>query len=275
MPKLADTQQLLKRLISAPEGVAKALADAADRGAVGDALARTVRAHGRLGAVERLDIYANMYFFRLHDVLRDDYPALAAMLGADGFHNLITDYLLAHPPRHYSLRHAGERLAEFVAGHAASEAHPYLAELARLEAALLDAFDAADATPVPASALQRVPAAAWPEMRLRLHPSLRLLRGEWSVQHVRASVDRGQPPVAAAQTPTRLCVWRRELTVRQRELSELEFAALEQARAGRSFSELCAAAGDINPDSDLPRQLAGLLAGWVANGCIASLDTPA
>ena len=37
----------------------------------------------RLDAVQRLDIYANMYFFRLLDILRGDYGAVVAAVGDD------------------------------------------------------------------------------------------------------------------------------------------------------------------------------------------------
>jgi len=63
-------------------------------------------------AAERLRVYANAYFARVHDVLREDYPALHAAIGADAFHDLAKLYLLAHPSRSFSLRFAGARLPE-------------------------------------------------------------------------------------------------------------------------------------------------------------------
>src|SRR5262245_26528792 len=126
MAALSETQQLLWSLITAPEGVAKALGSV-DRGAAwAMALGQTVRSDDRMTAVERLDVYANMYFFRLLDVLKADYPAVLAVTGEAGFHNLVTDYLLVHFPCHPSLRYAGSKLAEFLTDHCQTNDHPFL-----------------------------------------------------------------------------------------------------------------------------------------------------
>ena len=102
---MADTLAALEAdlydLITAPEGVGKRLAEL---GRPPADLERTVRPNARLSAVERLDLYANMYFHRLHDVLRDEHPRVHAIAGDVAFHDFVTDYLLAHRPSHPSLR---------------------------------------------------------------------------------------------------------------------------------------------------------------------------
>jgi hypothetical protein len=272
MPTLSATQRLLWRLITAPEGVAAALAADADRdGRLGEALARTVRPGGVLAAAQRVDVYANMYFFRLLDVLRDDYPAVAAVLGETDFHNLITDYLLHHPPAHFSIRHAGDRLAELVATHSLAATRPYLGDLAQLERALNDAFDAANSPTASSADLAAIPAGDWAALRFRFHPSLRLLRSGWAVHDLRRRIDRGDAPGEPEQTPTALCVWRRELEVLQRSVDALELAALTLAAQGAAFGDICAAADEAGVEAPGPR-LAAMLAGWLDEGCIAGLD---
>ena len=114
-------------------------------------LAALVRSDATLPAAARLDVYANAYFLRIHECLENDFPALRWALGADWFHDLATAYLAACPPTRPSLRHAGDRLPDFVASHAGAapfrRGHRWLADLALLERAIVDAFDAADATP--------------------------------------------------------------------------------------------------------------------------------
>jgi hypothetical protein len=73
-PDLRGAQSLFWRLVSAPEGVAKALGS--------EDLSFLVHPDLRLGAVERLDIYADMYFYRLRDSLAEDFPKVAARIGA-------------------------------------------------------------------------------------------------------------------------------------------------------------------------------------------------
>jgi hypothetical protein len=46
------------------------------------ALLQVVQARGQLGAQERLDLYATMYYLRFRTTLQADFPAVAAILGA-------------------------------------------------------------------------------------------------------------------------------------------------------------------------------------------------
>jgi len=273
MATLSDAQRLLWRLITAPEGVAAAIAADADRGgALRSELLRTVRGDATLDAGQRVDIYANMYFFRILDVLKEHYPATHALLGDVTFHNLITDYLLHHPPTHYSIREAGRHLPEFIDQHANGAKHSCAADLARFERALNDAFDAADAPLLTAADLAAVPTEAWPDLRFTLHPSLCLLECGWPVHSLRAAVDRGEPVTDSEPAVTRLCVWRRELTVFHRPLAALEFAALMAIGRGAPFGEACAAAADQVADGDASERVVAALADWLANGWIADLS---
>jgi hypothetical protein len=143
--RLADAQALFHALVTARDDVAAIAARDAEARAAVDAM---VVGDERLSAVERLDLYATMYFVRIHDVLRDEYARSVAVLGGEAFHALVTDYLQACPPAHPSLREAGARLPGFVTGHALAADRPWLAELARLERARLEVFDGPDATPL-------------------------------------------------------------------------------------------------------------------------------
>lgn len=272
MPALAETQRLLWQLITAPEGVAAALAVDRERGGgiLADALARTVCGSGALDATARLDIYANMYFFRILDVLRDDFPGLTAVLGDTAFHNLATDYLLACPPIHFSIRHVGDRLPSFIATHTTRAARPYLEDLARLEAALNDAFDAADVCVQTAADLAAVPAADWGRLRLRWHPSVQLLRCGWAVHELRAAVDHGEVPDPPNCGPTRLCVWRRGFEAHHRAVDPFEFDGMSSVTDGMTFGAICAAAAER--EADAPPLLAAAVGRWVADGCIAGFD---
>ena len=139
---LRETEQLFWKLISAPEGVAAALRQDDNKSIVLDDV---LRGDERLNAIERLDIYANMYFYRLLDILRADYEAVVAAVGDTAFHNLVTDYLLVCPSLHPSVRNVGQRLPQFLDGHALGLERPWLGELARLERARIEVFDGPDA----------------------------------------------------------------------------------------------------------------------------------
>src|SRR5262245_21101067 len=176
-PTLSGTESLFWDLITAPEGVRPGL-EALVRAGKADpsAIEALIAGDDRLPAADRLDIYANMYFFRLLDCLREDFPRLATALGEDRFHNLATDYLLAHPSEHPSLRFLGRRLPEFLAGHALARASGALVDLARLEWTRADLFDAADARPLTREDLARLSQEAAGDLPLRPVPAFRLLR---------------------------------------------------------------------------------------------------
>src|SRR5271168_2259977 len=151
---LQGTQRLLYRLIVAPSGVADGLRAESNLPAGG--LGAIVRGDRRLSGVERLDIYAEMYFYRLLDCLMEDFPATLTVVGATNFHNLVTGYLLAYPPSHPSVLYAGRHLADFLRAHPLREEWPFIVDLARVERALIEVFHAPDAAALSAEELRAV-----------------------------------------------------------------------------------------------------------------------
>lgn len=271
MSDLARTQRLLWKLITAPEGVEAALAQAQERGEdLRAELLRTVRDDPELSAVERLDVYANMYFYRLLDVLRDDFAAVAFVAGEARFHNLVTDYLLRHFPQHHSLRWAGRFLPDFLAAHRQADLHPCLGDLARFEWALTEAFDAEDAPAATADELRAIPAEHWPALRLQAHPSLRLLACEWNVREIWRRSGVGERPGSEQHVATRCCVWRRELQVLHRDLGEAEWSGLQALTAAAPFEVLCAeiAARMGGGQEDAASAAASYLMRWTEDGLI-------
>ena len=281
--RLAATQRRLWRLIAWPEGVAAALRDEA---AGTPPLDSVVRSDERLAAVHRLDVYANAYFFRIHDVLAEDYPTLRAALDETGFHDLVTSYLAVHPSTHPSLRWIGGRLPDFLREHAAAAGVrarcPQAADLADLEWAIETVFDAPDSAFATYEALAALPAGAWDALPLRLRPSVRLLRLAWPVHELRAAHanERPLPEVAPRDTP--LCVWRQDEQVRTRELEANEAHALSfvtsgaasdvLAAPGVAFGALCEALALRHGEAEAPALAAGWLARWTADGLVLAID---
>jgi hypothetical protein len=271
---LDATQRRLWHLLTAPEGVGAALRESGD--AEGRSLGGFIVSDARLAATARLEVYANAYFARLFGVLKDDFGALAAALGEAGMNDAVTAYLLACPPRHASIRHAGDRLAEFLAGHPAAlpfrRRWPFCADLARLETALGDAFDAADAPRLSREALAALSPEEWPALVLRLQPCVRVLRLAWPVLPLREAFERDAALPAPPGSPVAnaVLVWRRDERVRWRELEPLEAELLEATRVGASFESHCAAAAREHGEAAAPAQAAALLAGWVEGGLLVA-----
>jgi len=266
-PSLRAVQELLYELMTAPSGVAPALAA---RGLGPDALDGLIAGDERLGPVARLDLYANMYFFRILDVLREEFPRLAAAVGAEPFHDLITDYLLAERPAHPSLREVGGRLPGFIRTHVGVKDRPWLAELAALERTHRELFDAADAEPLTLAALQGLTPQAFSTLLVRLPPARRLLVHAFALSPVWESG--GEPE----ERPETLLVWRRGTAVHHRAVAEdAEIAMLRRACAPATLAELCQLFCEIvataRPDEDdgvLAAQAFQILARWVDDGLL-------
>lgn len=274
---LGSIQQRLWRLVTEPEGVEAALAAEGD--ANGSGLATLVRGDRDLAAGDRVAVYANAYFARLHDCLREDFGALARALGDAAFHDLVKTYLMMHPPTRPSLRHAGAHLAEHLATEpfAAIFARrcPYAGDLARLEWALAEAFYAEDAKVLAREDLAALPAEAWAGVRFETTPSLRLLTCVWPVHRLRERFEREdaetsweEAPALAAE-PTHVRVWRQGDRVRYRAIPALEAEALSAASAGEPLAAICERIAQEVGEADAASRTASLLSLWVSDGLLA------
>jgi hypothetical protein len=268
-PALAELQRRFFELVTGPEGVSKELAA---RGIPERALAAIIGGDARASAVERLDVYANMYFFRILDVLRADYPKLLAVVGDDSFHDLATEYLQAHPSRHPSLRFVGAALPGFVAGHALAARRPWLGELAALEWARVDVFDRADADVLTREALGALAPEAFAGLELAPLPACALVRAAHLVEDPWRAIEAGatpEPP-ARADDGHAVVVWRRGVVVHHRAVAAAERRALELLLPGTTFGALCAALGDALGSDEAAAELAARCLGqWLADELLA------
>jgi hypothetical protein len=218
-----------------------------------------------LGSAERLRVYADAYFWRLHDVLAEDFPRVAAMLGAERFEDVVRDHLRHHPSTHPSVHHLGRDLAASIAQRA--DVPSYLADLARLEWARREVFDAPDCEPLTPDALRAVAPADWPHLRFTPIPAVTMLRADWSVHEVWGATD-----AVSAPTTTRIRVWRsQDYRVYHAPMDTNDAEALDRLIAGEPFGVICTAFDDLTPFEGAQRATA-LLARWLEDGIIASVD---
>lgn len=256
-PGLREAQRLFLGLVTAPESVPATL-DARGAGARAEVEA-VFEGDGRMGGEERLDVYANMYFFRLKDVLAEDFARTAAALGEARWHNLVTDYLVARPPTRWSLRWAGEALPEFLRSHPFGAERPWLADLAALERARNEAFQSRDAEPLRPEALLNVHPDVWPTLRFEAPPGTAVVESRWDLAAWWASDGEGAPREAeGGQT----------LLVRRDEDDDVlhEALAADEARAARlllagaDFADVCEAwAETARDEEEAARRAVGLV----------------
>jgi len=274
--ELQRTQELLSQLIRATDGVERTLAaDAAQARELRGALARTVRSDDRLDAVHRLEVYANAYFYRILDCLKEDFPALLAAIGETAFHDLITAYLRVHPSDSYSMRHVGRHVAGFLeSGRSVArlrERFPWAASLARFEWSFLDAFDAPNVPVATREDFAHVQPEAFVELRFELDPSVQRLELDARAVRIHSAHQAGETlePGSFTDAPVHVLVWRRGERVSSRHLSSDEALALDGLARGLSFGETCVEIAERVGEETAPAALAGWLGGWLAAGCLS------
>lgn len=206
-----------------------------------------------LAPAERVQVYAGMYFWRLVEVLREDFPKLAATLRDDGFSALVREYLARHPSTEPSVRSLGRALPDFLAGREPG----YAADLARLEWTRLEVFDAPDATSLVVADLRRVAPEDWPGLSFTLVPACARLVTDWPVHRLWSD---GTVPAAPSRTALR--VWREDFRVYQTVMAPAEEAALARLLAGEPFAGVC-------EEFDDPAEAGALLLRWIEDGVIA------
>jgi len=305
-PDLDRVQRIFWDLIAAPTGVEAGAEELAKAGRIESPdLSFLVRGDEALGPADRLNIYADMYFYRMRDSLAEDFAKVAAILGGARFHNLVTDYLLVHPSTFWSMRDLGRALPAYLEGHALREEFPYLPDLARLEWTRIDVFDAEDATPLARDEITGLPREKIADLRLRLVPACRLLALEWNVapvwrrlEEIGGTSEHGGIHSASVETPEEgeassaaeieaperkrvtLRVWRKEFDVLHRGTRPDEHGCLaEMGRGGVSLSRIGEliletleedSAGGADPAAAAARRLAVLIETWIGDGIVRS-----
>ena len=263
--KLSEVEARFYELVTARTSVAATVAARGPEARC--AVDEMVTGDVRLSAIARLEIYADMYFARIRDVLGDEYAKTAAALGVAAFHEVVLDYLDARRPDHPSMREVGARLPAFLAAHPAIAGRPWLAELAHLERARLEMIDGADAETLTLEVLRTRPPEHFAALRLRIVPSHALFATRFDVVSLWRSDDPGA--VTLAPSPTALLIWRRELGVLHRAVDGEEADWLRRLEAGKvTFEELCAGLGRGRTEEAAAARAFELVGRWASDGLL-------
>ncbi len=275
-------QRRFWRLITEPRGVASTLAELAKDDPSAAPLAGWIAQDDEDAARERLEVYADMYFFRLLDALKSEVPKVAQWMGDDDFHDLVADYLVAHPSTRPSLRHSAAALPGFLASHVAGAACPGLPDLARLELARNDAFDGPESPRLEAQALAALPTDAWPRLCFHVAPTVRRLRLRTSTIPTWRALADGRPPPRTSADIGGCIVWRSrapgaEDEVWHRAVCQTELEALGAAAAGATFDRLCEIlAAGLDPRlvnaTDAARPALEVLLRWLRDGLLSGVE---
>lgn len=147
-------------------------------------------------APKRFTVYRNNIIVSLKEAMTDGFPAVASLVGEAFFAAMSDVYIRQNPPKSPILALYGSGFSEFIATFEPAASLPYLADVARLEFALRQAYHCADAQPVDAKEFENQNVFS---ARLVLAPAVSVLRSPYPVTQIRAAALGGPPPTAAAE----------------------------------------------------------------------------
>jgi len=257
-PSLYEVQRLFWKSVAVQPG----------RDSIAPAFVRLVRGCDDSDRKTRIGVYADAYFLRLRDVLREDFPRVAAFLG-DRFDEVVKGYLEAFPSRWPSVRHLGHALSEFLRHR--TDTPTCLADLAELEWARIEVFDAPDAECATIEDFISVPADAWPALHFSAIPAIKTLRAQYPVHHLWS----GGRSLEVTAAETSLRVWRaNDCRVFHALMDKRESVAIQKMISGEPFAAICEPFADLSA-AGAAQESAALLVRWIEDGIIHRIDRAA
>jgi hypothetical protein len=221
------------------------------------------------GDPRRVGIYRANLGAHWSRALASAYPVLRQLVGDDFFDGLAHAYGHAHPAVDPDLNRFGAALPDFLDGFEPAAGHPYLADVARLEWCVHEAWYAPDGEGAPPSLAGLAPD-VFEGARAVLHPSLRLHASPWATAALWHAHQPGGPDFPdVLRADTHALVLRPRLDVDVRASGAAEHAALASLARGETFGAALDAAFDLDGDFDVATHLRR----WLEDGIVTGILT--
>lgn len=193
----------------------------------------------------RFAVYRNNVAVGLIGALEKRYPVTRRLVGEDFFRALAGAFAAANRPGSPVLMLYGADFPAFVDAFEPAREIPFLADVARLENAWVEAYHSAEAAPLDVSDLAAVPPERLGELILVFHPAVRLLRFAHPAASIWAAHQGEGPPRAPGD-------WRAEDALIVRPQAEVAvrilppggYAFASALLSGQPLAEAAAQVGD-------------------------------
>lgn len=211
-----------------------------------------------------------MYGYRMHDALAEDYPAVRALLGHERFAKFVSAYLAQFPSRSPSLQDLSLHVPLFLAT-ASVPRRAMLADVARVELAILRAQLAPNVEPLSRERAAAFPPEQWPEARLVLAPHVQRLVLDFDASSLVTAARRGETLPSFRARSTCTLAWRKDWIVWRRDVDAGTFAFLEALARGSTLTVATRAArrahaASSNDVSELDARLQTAFGEWLGEG---------
>jgi hypothetical protein len=271
-PDLARLQRWMQAVIEHPGTVDEGIRSAPARQELDPArIGSVILPSKTLTSAERIGVYHGMYLLRMTEALENDYPAVAHFLG-EAFGDLVSAYVQAHPSKTYTLNRLGDLFPDFIRKSKGIRKKGFVYDLARLEQAVTEVFDAPQSEAWPAEEIARIPEAAWPGVVLKPIAAFRLASFDYPVNAYFQSVkedDHDHPEVR--RQPTWIAVYRKRYEVWRLDLSRPAHEFLRALARGRPFGKAVTESAR-SLQGDAGGQLFRWLRDWVAEGMFEGVE---
>jgi hypothetical protein len=211
-----------------------------------------------LSVEQRLRIYCEDYWYRLHESLEEDFPRVVKWVGKKNFPALVRAFVRASPSQYANV---GEISSQFPAYLASKRDGQRLSELARFEWAILQSRGAPTGPQLNIEKLQTLPPECLPGVILELHPSVILLESLFPVDRMG---KRTKVPTVSA-SPTRLLIFRYQEGVIWRRVPGLSWEILKQMANAVPLAQLGLGLSQKISDD----QVFTWFSAWAAEGVVA------
>lgn len=284
-------QRWMQAVIMHPEGVVAGIGAPEARLHIPispDKVEQLITRSQQLTSIERLQIYANAYYARLLECLREEFSALLHAVGEEAFDAFAFGYLQKYPSMSYTLGDLGASFPRYLAetqpgggGEAAGdETWPeFLVELATLERLYSEIFDGPGVEGknlLGSDQLATIPADRWPDARLVPVSCLHVVRFRLPVHEYITAVRNKTEPAWPNPADTYLAVTRRDYVIRRVPLSRLQYVVLHALTRRRTVGEAISRAVKLSPNhvDGLAESLHRWFADWTAAGFFQAVELP-
>jgi hypothetical protein len=219
-------------------------------------------------APKRFAVYRNNVIVSLVEALAATFPAVKALVGDAFFNEMARQFARRHPPHSPLLFEYGRDLPAFVAAYQPARSLPFLGDVAALDRAWLDAYHAADATPLERTAVAMLEEDQLATARFNAHPAMRLVASQYPLVTIwQAARENRQPQFADEPQPETALIVRPGFDVQVVPLSSAEAGLFFALAAGSPLGEAAEQALEADPQFNFPAALARV----IASGAFSSL----
>ncbi len=210
-------------------------------------------------AAARFRVYRNNVHHGLTEQLAEAYPVVRRLVGEAFFQATARVYLAGHPPRSRSLALFGRDFPGFLAEFPPADSVPYLADVARLERARLEALHAADTLPLaPADIIRLGPALA--DASFEPHPAARVVASDHPIVEIWQANQAELGPMTIAAIPQCALITRPQARVELRRLTPPQAVFAERLLCGDDVTAAVERASRRHPGFDVTAAFRVLLA---------------